>query len=346
MNILLTCVGRRNYLVEFFRRALRGRGQVYGADADPYAAALHECDRSFVVHRVDDPEYCGQVLALCREHEARLIIPLIDLELPIMARQRDRFLAIGTIPVISSPDVVDMCFDKWATRGFLMECGLSQPRTYVSVDEAREAIRQGEVGFPLVVKPRWGSASLGIEYPEDDEELEMTYHLLRKRLPRTSVASVSMTDAERSVLIQERLCGQEYGLDIVNDLDGRYVTTFVRRKFVMRGGETDQAITVASEELVALGATIGRALGHVGNLDCDVLMSDERCDILELNPRFGGGYPFSHIAGANLPAMLIAWASGEPPDASWLTTEPDVSAVKCDRLVVTTVPRQVPVPVP
>ncbi len=33
MNVLLTCAGRRNYLVHYFREALAGRGQVYAADA-------------------------------------------------------------------------------------------------------------------------------------------------------------------------------------------------------------------------------------------------------------------------------------------------------------------------
>jgi len=123
-------------------------------------------------------------------------------------------------------------------------------------------------------------------------------------------------------------------LDIVNDLDGNYATTFVKRKLAMRAGETDRAITVDSEQLQELGQLIGGKLCHIGNLDCDVFVREGICYVLELNPRFGGGYPFSQVAGANIPAALIAWADGKEPDPSWLKVMPNVMASKCDRLVI------------
>ena len=136
--------------------------------------------------------------------------------------------------------------------------------------------------------------------------------------PARSSPRSAPRDLERAVLIQERIGGQEYGLDVVNDLDGRHVTTFARCKLAMRAGETDRAVTVETFELDRMGAAIGERLGHAGNLDCDVFLADGRLYVLELNPRFGGGYPFSHAAGADLPAALIAWASGKAPDPRWL----------------------------
>lgn len=171
---------------------------------------------------------------------------------------------------------------------------------------------------------------------EGINELEWAYKLVKKRLARTFLAEISATDPERCILIQERLYGQEYGLDVINDLDGRYVTTFAKLKLAMRAGETDRSVTVKNGQLERLGETIGQRLGHIGNLDCDVFVSKEHCYVLEMNPRFGGGYPFSHIAGANLPAALIAWANGEEPDTAWFRVEPNVRAAKCDRLVVIT----------
>jgi carbamoyl-phosphate synthase large subunit len=241
---------------------------------------------------------------------------------------------VGTIAVVSSPEVVDKCFDKWESLKFLKACGLHAADTYLSLADACEALTQGEITFPLVVKPRWGTTSIGIEYPDDREELEWDYALAKKRIQRTFLREISATDPERCILIQKRLCGEEYGLDVVNDLEGRYVCTLVKRKLAMRAGQTDQAITVRSDQLERVGEVIGRELGHIGVLDCDLIVTEQSCCVLDLNPRLGGGYPFSHMAGANLPAALVAWANHEQPDARWLRLEPNIVTCKYDKLVV------------
>jgi carbamoyl-phosphate synthase large subunit len=341
LNVLLTCGGRRNYMVGYFRAALAGRGVVCVADSSGDAPALHEADRAFVVPRVNHPDYIEHLLELCRRNEVGLLLSLNDLELPLLARHRDRFQAQGTIAVVSSPEVIEICFDKWATGQFLAACGIAGPRSFMTLRDAQAALDRRELALPLVIKPRWGSASIGIAYVEEARDLAPTYQLIRRQLERSILAEASASDLEHAVLIQERIVGQEYGLDVVNDLDGSYVATFARCKLAMRAGETDRAVTVANAELDRVGAIIAQRLGHLGNLDCDVFLVDDRLYVLELNPRFGGGYPFSHAAGADLPAALIAWACGEAADPRWLRIRPGVRAAKCDRLVVAPSPAMV-----
>jgi carbamoyl-phosphate synthase large subunit len=332
-NVLLTCAGRRNYLVTYFRCALRGQGAVFTADATSDAPAMQEADRAFVVPPVRDPAYVDTLLSLCRRHHVRLVVPLNDLELPVLARCRDRFLAAGTIPVVAASHVVDRCFDKWATFEFLRECGLRAPQTYLSLDGAREALSAGTLSLPLVIKPRWGTASIGIEYVDAEDDLEAACRVVKARIARSIIAEVGAHDRDGALMIQERLDGDEHGLDIINDLDGRYQTTLGRRKLSMRAGETDRAVTLNSPQLQAVGETLGRRLGHVGNLDCDVFVVDGQVYVLEMNPRFGGGYPFCHLAGADLPAALLAWADGRMAEHGWLRVRPDVVGSKCDRVI-------------
>lgn len=334
INVLLTCAGRRNYLVNYFREALAGRGLICAADASPHAAALQEADVALVVPSYSDPDYIDTILAKCREHDVRLVLSLNDYELPLLAAHAQRFRALGITPVISSPEVIDVCFDKWATSSFLSKIGLAGPATWTSLPKAKQALQNGELKLPHVVKPRWGSGSVGIYPVETVEELDAAWQLCRLKsgLPD----SAGPAEAAQSVLIQERLRGVEYGLDVVNDLEGNYVTTFVRRKLAMRAGETDRAIMVNDSRFEAIGKRLGQSLRHIGNLDCDVFLDGEECRVLELNPRFGGGYPFSHMAGANLPAALIAWVLGQTPSPSWLTVQPNVVGAKCDRLVAVT----------
>lgn len=337
MNILLSCAGSRNYLIEYFKIALAGSGRVFVCDSNPDAVSFQAADRAFIMPRSSHPEYFDRLLAICQQYQIGLLISLNDLELPLLAQERDRFLAIGTIPLISDPVAIDICFDKWKTYQFLKRNNIPVPKTYRSLADALEAITIGELKFPLVVKPRWGTGSIGIEFSHDSEELELAYKLVRKRLTRTVLAAASSIDPDRCVLIQERIVGEEYGLDIINNLDAQYVTTFVKRKLAMRGGETDRAITVDNSPLTAIGEKIGRSLNHIGNLDCDVLSGANGYCVLELNPRFGGGYPFSHVAGADLPAASIAWATGKPVNPDWLTIAPNVMSSKCARLVPHTI---------
>ncbi|MBE0575223.1 MAG: ATP-grasp domain-containing protein [Desulfuromonadales bacterium] len=340
MNILLTCAGRRNYLVRYFQEALNGKGLVYAVDESASAPALHDADVSRVVPSVSDPDYIESILSICLAAQIKLLISLNDLELPVLARERDRFLQIGTVPVISHAQVIDTCFDKWATDKFLKMLGIKTPRTFLDLNDAYAALDHGDMHLPVVVKPRWGTASQMIEFPETRNELDLAVQLCSLRLKRSSLAQISASDPGNGLLIQEKMQGQEFGLDIINNLDGNYVTTFAKRKLGMRAGETDKAQTETSAQLMELGKTIGTALRHIGNLDCDVFMSENEVCVLELNPRFGGGYPFSHEAGANLPAALIAWASGKIPEADWLRVNPNVMFAKCDKLVKV---REIPV---
>ncbi len=294
---------------------------------------MQEADKAFLMPEVKAPEYVAVLLDICKTNEIGLLVSLNDLELPILAPACHRFHDIGTIPVVSSPDIIDIAFDKWRTAKFLATCGLQSCLTYVTLEDARLALSSGDVTFPLIVKPRWGTASIGIEKVESEKELELAFALTHHRLSKTFLAEVSASDQDRSVMIQECLSGQEYGLDVVNDLEGKTAAVFVKQKLAMRAGETDRAITVHNKALEGVGWTIGHALEHIGNLDCDVFLTEQGPRVLELNPRFGGGYPFSHEAGANIPAALIAWAEGRAPNPEWLRVTPGRTFSKCDRLV-------------
>lgn len=334
MNVLLTSIGRRRPTVRAFKDVLSGQGRVFACDSRWDAPALQAADQAFVVPPIDDERYVDALVRICAEHHIDLVIPAFEIELPLLATNRERFDAVGTRLMVSSEDVIDTCSDKLRSARFLTDCDLAIPRTFDHLAAARGALLSGELTFPVVIKPRWGVSSIGTEFPEDIDELELAYRLVRKRLARTFLADISATDPEHSVLIQEQLVGDEYGLDIINDLDGRYVCTFAKQKLRMWAGQTDRAVTVHNEDLEAMGRRIGQTLRHVGVLDCDVFVTDTGCYVIDLNPRLGGGYPFSQVAGANLPAALMAWTEGREPNPDWFKMEPNVAISRADTLVV------------
>ena len=334
MNVMLTCAGSRSYSVEVFKKAIGNRSRVFACDSSADAPALQKADKAFIVPRIDHDNYIDTLLAICNDHQIGLLIPALEPELLLLAMNRARFLAVGTIPLVSDPEILATCCDKLATSQFLSECGLRVPYTCDSLDAARAALSRGDITFPLVVKPRWGVGSIGMQFPEDEEELELSYKLTKKQIERSFPAEISATQ-QRSILIQQQLLREEHGMDVINDLNGSYVCTFIRRKIRMRAGQTDRAVTVRDDRLEMIGQLIGEKLGHVGIVDCDVFVTEHGCYVIDINPRFGGGYPFSHIAGANLPAALIAWANGQQPDPAWFRVEPNVAASRCESFVVT-----------
>jgi carbamoyl-phosphate synthase large subunit len=297
------------------------------------APAMAVADKAFEVPAIYAPNYIESIFSICTSEKINAVISLNDLELPLLAAAHDRFQKAGVVLVLSSEKVINDCFDKWKTYEFAKSHDIKVPNTYLSLAKAKTAIRNKELTFPLVVKPRWGSASIGLTFPEDMEELDLAYRLLGIRLSRTILAEASKNDIEQAILIQEKIYGKEYGIDVLNDFNCKPVQVFVKEKLSMRAGETDKAVLRSNPHLEAIGFKIGESLGHLGNLDCDVFEMKGQYYLLELNPRFGGGYPFSQMSGARYPDAIIAWLEGACYDFKKNKKTYDIIYAKCDTLI-------------
>lgn len=331
MNILFSCAGRRNYLLQYFRNALAGNGSVFATDLSPLAPAMAEADQAFLVPRVDADNYLDALLKICKDNNVDVVVSLNDHELPVLAAAKEQFAAIGTTVIVSDLSVIELCFDKAQTDSFAEKIGIKTPLTFTALESAIQAVEAGRLSFPLFVKPRWGSGSAGIERVESLAELKLAWEFNNIKLARWGLRVGD--EQESGLLIQQALPGCEFGVDIVNDLEGNYQATFVKQKLGMRAGETDKAKTVDLPIFAGIGQKISAALGHIGNLDCDFFVDGDDLYLLEMNPRFGGGYPFSAEAGVDVPAALIAWVAGQEPDPCWKDIKFNITTAKCDRLV-------------
>ena len=320
MNILFTCAGRRTYLLKYFKENLAEGDKVFATDMQLSAPALQVADVKLQVPAVYDADYVDITLGICKEHNINVLISLNDLELPILAENKARFEDLGVKVIVSDSEVIDICFDKYKTAQWVESLGLKSPKTYVRLQDVKDALAKGEIHFPLFMKPRWGSGSIGLESIADMEELDIYYHLLMKKIKKTILATASVGD--EYIMIQEKLTGNEFGLDVMNDLEGNNVGVSVKQKLAMRAGETDKAVTRDLPEVREMGRKIGEALKHIGNLDVDIMQrADGAYCVLELNPRFGGGFPFSYEAGVNMPKAIIQWVKGEEVDPQMLQPE-------------------------
>lgn len=314
MNILLSAVGRRAYLVKYFQQAVRPLGGcVYATNTHPDATGFLAADEGALVPPSTDPAYVDKLVDLCRRWNIRLLFSLHDWDAPAIAGARGRFLEVGTIPVMGPSALLADCLDKYATVQQAEALGVRCPKTVLSVEEALAGLT-----FPMIVKPRWGQGSVGLFRVADAEELRAAYRLSELQARRFLGSCPGVDRAAPQVVVQECVPGAEYGCDIVNDLNGGFRRAFVKHKFAMRAGETDAAESVEHPAIASAAAKIGAWSGHLGCLDSDWMIgADGEPVLIELNPRFGGGYPFTHCAGANVPRACVDWARGVESDAWW-----------------------------
>lgn len=334
LNILFTSVGRRSYLIKYFKEALGDTGKIHVANSIDASPAFKVADYSVVTPLIYSENYIQFLFNYCENNGIDAIISLFDIDLPVLARYKQKFMSIGTTIIVSAPDKIEICNDKWSTFIFLKKNGFQAPETYISLEKAIFDLKSSYVSYPVMVKPRWGMGSIGIFEADNEEELRIFYTKTKKKIQSSYLAYESTKDIDESVLIQEKINGQEYGLDVINNLKAEYQTTIVKMKCSMRAGETDCAIIMDNSQLKELGCHLGKLMGHIGNLDVDVILADDKCYILEMNARFGGGYPFSHMAGVNLPKAIIAWLRNEKIDSTILEECVGVKAQKDISMVI------------
>lgn len=329
MNILLTSVGRRAYMVKYFKEALDGNGAVHVCNSDDKTVAFHYADKAVVSPLIYDDGYIPFLLDYCEKNHIDVLLSLFDIDLLVLAKNKERFAQIGTKVIVSDERLIEICNDKWKTYQFLKENGFHVPKTYLTLQKVMLALDSGEIHYPIIVKLRFGCGSIGLSVAED--EMALLYYSRRN----TRVISKSYLKYESSsvgvdeqILYQECLNGQEYGADIINDLNGALQNIIVKKKIAMRAGETDIAelvnVPVISDEL----SRLSQMTKHIANMDCDVFMVDAVPYILEMNARFGGGYPFSHMGGCDLPKAIVQWCEGESIEKKLLQARMGLRAYK------------------
>ncbi len=298
MNILILSAGTRNKVVQYFKKEVGTSGRIIATDCSSLAPAIYDADAYYIVPRITEPGYLDVILEICRKEHIDGAFSLIDPELSLMAEHRDAFLAVGCTPIISPYDAVETCFDKYRMYQKLLEYGIPTGKCYIDQDSFAEAVKAGEISFPVFVKPVKGSASIHINHVQGQKEIDVLFALYD------------------DLMVQEYMNGTEYGADVYIDLiSGKTKAIFVKEKIAMRAGETDKSVSVKDEELFALISDFVERLGLRGIVDIDIFKIDGVYYISEVNPRFGGGYPHAYECGMNVPKLIIKNLSGQENEA-------------------------------
>jgi carbamoyl-phosphate synthase large subunit len=296
MNILFTCIGRRVALLESFRRAaksLKVDARFLGTDTTVLSPALQLCDKAFLVSPITDRRYIKQLFEIVKTNKVGLLIPTVDLDLGILAKNKAAFAKLGCTVLVSDPWVVDICQDKRKTCKFLTSCGFDTPRTITP----RQAMTDKKLKYPRFLKPWDGSASKGNAVVRNRQE----FLFFSKRIPRC--------------IVQEFIDGIEYTCDIFVDFGMRVRCVVPRRRIETRSGEVTKSQIVKNAQLMNSAAKMVEMLGAgpgVITIQC-FLTAAGAIKFIEINPRFGGGVPLAIKAGADFPKWILGQLAGQEP---------------------------------
>lgn len=288
MNILLLSSGTRNKIVQYFKKSLTGKGNVICTDMSNLAPSIYEADKFYTVPRIDAPQYLDIILDICKSEKIDGVLSLIDPELSLLAKNKDKFEAVGTKVIGSSYELCEMSLDKYKMYTWLKKHGYKCAKSYMNKEDFFADIEAGKIKYPVFVKPARGSASIAISKVYDKETVELLFA------------------HGQGLMIQEFLDGQEIGADVYIDMiSGEIVSIFTKKKLLMRAGETDKAESFKDDTLFELIKKFVSEAGYRGQIDVDIFDVNGEYYISEVNPRFGGGYPHAYESGANHMELVL-----------------------------------------
>lgn len=285
-NILITSAGQRVALVRGFQETLHRfypEAKVYTTDMNPrLAPAAYISDGCFEVLRVTDPDYIPQIIKLCKENQIGMIIPTIDTELLVLAENRSLFEQNDIFVSVSSLDFISICRDKRNTGEFFEKHGIRVPRP----------IDKHHPTFPMFAKPYDGSLSTNLHYIKTPEDL--TTEILED--PKL----LFMEYIDKEVY-------KEYTVDMYYGADHKVKCIVPRERIKIRAGEINKGLTEKEPLTQYLFDRLETIEGCIGCICIQVFLNSATCDVvgIEINPRFGGGYPQTYAAGGNFAELLI-----------------------------------------
>ena len=286
VNILFCSVGRRCELLKDFRATMGEEIKIVVTDNSPVAPAMEFADKAYLVPLITDPSYISIILDICRKEDIQAVTTLIDPEIMLLAKHREEFEALGVL--VLAP-----------------------------YEEFMQAYEQGEISFPVFVKPRTGSGSVGARKIDTPE-------LLRQ-----------VTEQDESLIIQELMTGKDLDADVyVDTVSHKPVAIFSKRKLSTTIGGANKTISFKDEKLFDFVKKVIGVMQFNGPLDMDFFYQNGQYYLSEINPRFGGAYLHAYGAGVDFVRLIRENVEGHENPVNIGKYEEDVVMMMYDSVVI------------
>ena len=313
-------VGRRGELMKDFRLSMEKGSRIIAADSSPFAPALYFADKQCIVPRIDAPDYMETILRICKVERINAVTTFIDPEITILAKNRERFTEIGVEVLAPYEETAQKCFDKYEMYKYLVEKGVRTVKTWGTYIETKEALDQGKVEFPLFVKPRTGSGSVGARKVYDINTLENAF------------------EQDASLIAQELMTGEGcFDLDAdvyIDTISHKPVAIFTKKKLSTTIGGANKTISFKDEVLFGFIIEALNSFMFNGPIDVDLFYKNGEYYLSEINPRFGGAYLHAYGAGVDFIKLIENNLKGYANDSIIGQYDEDIVMMMYDSVVI------------
>lgn len=318
MNCLMLSAGRRCELLKDFRKTMGDNGKIVATDISVTAPAIYMADKYYIVPRIDDDNYIPTILDICKKEEIQAVTTLIDPEIMILAEHRKEFEEIGVEVLAPYKETAELCFDKFRMFQYLKEKNIRTVLTYGDIESFEEGIARKEIDFPVFVKPRRGSGSVGARKITNMEHLK------------------EAMIQDQSLIIQEFM-GDALDIDAdiyVDTISNQAVSLFSKRKLETKIGGASKTVSFKDEKLNQFASKALEVFKFNGPIDMDLWYKDGEYYLSEINPRFGGGYLHAYGAGVDFIKLIQNNINGIENQPCFGNYEDDVVMMMYDSVVI------------
>ncbi|GAA0434857.1 ATP-grasp domain-containing protein [Lentibacillus halophilus] len=292
INVFILSAGRRVELVQCFQHATRKldvKSNIVAGDCSDTAPALYFADRTYKLPRINEDNYISSIIDACNQENISLIVPTIDTELLLLAKNKNYIEEkIKAKVMISDYKTVEICRNKINTQKFLEENNFGIPKMYTD-----EEVKNGDLQFPLFIKPKSGSSSINTFKVNNNEDLNI------------------YKDVIEEPVVQDFMEGKEYTIDAFLDFDSNIITIVPRLRIATRSGEISKGKIVKDREIIDDVIKLMGVLKPIGHITVQLMKTKKGIEYIEINPRFGGGAPMSIKSGADSCENLFRLLMGE-----------------------------------
>ena len=229
-----------------------------------------------------DTDYINQLLTIAIDNQVKLIIPTIDTELLILSQNIDLFKKNKIDVLISNEPLIKIFRDKRATHVFFENHNINCAKQF----------SKDNFSLPIYIKPFDGSRSQDNFLITKQEQLT-DYHFENEKLMFLEYLDHNIFD--------------EFTIDLYYDKSSNLKCIVPRKRVEVRDGEVNKAITKSGFFIDEIMNKLSFIAGFRGCITLQIFVNKHKEQIfgIEINPRFGGGFPLSYLAGANFPIWII-----------------------------------------